>query len=108
MRPIPFWPPAVVLVGLFASVSPAADEYKLHSFARQQLTSEYYSEGANAGDINGDGKVDVVSGPYWYEGPDFKTKHEFYPAKPQNREVFYGRAEAFLAEHLGGRVQESS
>ena len=28
-------------------------------------------------------------------------------AKPQNREVFYARAEAFLAEHLGGRVQEA-
>jgi len=29
-------------------------------------------------------------------------------AKPQNREVFYARAEAFLAEHLGGRVQEAA
>ncbi|HVN11365.1 MAG TPA: S9 family peptidase [Kineosporiaceae bacterium] len=28
-------------------------------------------------------------------------------AKPQNREVFYAKAEAFLAEHLGGRVQAS-
>jgi dipeptidyl aminopeptidase/acylaminoacyl peptidase len=28
-------------------------------------------------------------------------------AKPQNREIFYARAEAFLAEHLGGRMQES-
>ncbi len=29
-------------------------------------------------------------------------------AKPQNRERFYARAEAFLAEHLGGRVQEAT
>ena len=29
-------------------------------------------------------------------------------AKPQNRETFYAKAETFLAEHLGGRVQESS
>jgi dipeptidyl aminopeptidase/acylaminoacyl peptidase len=28
-------------------------------------------------------------------------------AKPQNREKFYAKAEAFLAEHLGGRVQEA-
>ncbi len=27
-------------------------------------------------------------------------------AKPQNREIFYAKAEAFLAEHLGGRIQE--
>lgn len=26
--------------------------------------------------------------------------------KPENREAFYAKAEAFLAEHLGGRVQE--
>ncbi len=29
-------------------------------------------------------------------------------AKPQNREVMYAAAEAFLAEHLGGRVQEQA
>jgi dipeptidyl aminopeptidase/acylaminoacyl peptidase len=29
-------------------------------------------------------------------------------AKPQNRERFYARAEAFLAEHLGGRVEPAA
>lgn len=86
MRPFTTWPLAVITI--LTPTLPAADEYKLHSFSRQQLTNEYYSEGANAGDINGDGKMDVVSGPYWYEGPDFKTKHELYPAKPQNREGY--------------------
>ena len=66
----------------------ADEERALHRFERQQLTDVYYSEGANAGDINRDGKPDVVYGPYWYEGPDFKTKHEIYPAKPQNREGY--------------------
>ena len=32
------------------------------------------------GDFNHDGKMDVVSGAYWYEGPDFKKRHEIYPA----------------------------
>ena len=63
-------------------------DYTLHTFTRQQLTNEYYSEGANAGDLNGDGKPDVVSGPYWYEGPDFKVKHEIYAPKKQNREGY--------------------
>ncbi len=65
-----------------------AQEHTLHTFERQQLSNVYFSEGANAGDINGDGKPDIVYGPYWYEGPDFKTKHEIYPAKPQNREGY--------------------
>ncbi len=65
-----------------------ADDKVLDTFDRQQLTDVYYSEGANAGDVNGDGKPDIVYGPYWYEGPDFKTKHEIYAPVPQNREGY--------------------
>ena len=80
--------PSLLFVLIASAAAALAQDYKLHKFERQQLTNVYYSEGANAGDINGDGKPDVVYGPYWYEGPDFKTKHEIYPAKPQNREGY--------------------
>jgi hypothetical protein len=52
----------------------------LHTFDKIQLTDKFWSEGANYGDFNHDGKMDIVSGPYWYEGPDFKVRHEYYPA----------------------------
>jgi hypothetical protein len=58
----------------------AAGKPVLHSFTKQQLTDEFWSEGAAFGDINKDGKQDVVAGPFWYAGPDFKTRHEFMPA----------------------------
>src|SRR5205814_7884378 len=29
--------------------------------------------------LNNDGKNDLVSGPYWWEGPDFVKRHEYYP-----------------------------
>ena len=73
---------AVVLC--FASAIQAAESL-LHSFQRLTLSTEYYSEGAGFGDVSHDGKPDIVSGPYWYAGPEFKTKHEIYPPKPQNR-----------------------
>src|SRR5207244_8560846 len=57
-----------------------AKEHLLHQFKKIQLTSDFYCEGANFGDFNHDGKMDLVSGPFWYEGPDFKTRHEYYPA----------------------------
>jgi FG-GAP-like repeat len=66
----------------------SAEDFTLHTFKRQRLTDHYYSEGANAGDINGDGKADVVYGPYWFEGPSFEKKYEIYPAKDQNRERY--------------------
>lgn len=65
----------------------AADRV-LHTFESQQLTDVYYSEGAGAGDLNQDGHADVVYGPYWFAGPDFKSKHEIYAAKPQPMERY--------------------
>src|SRR5258708_5627194 len=53
---------------------------RVHTFKKIQLTDQFWAEGANYGDFNHDGKMDVVSGPFWYEGPDFKKRHEFAPA----------------------------
>src|SRR5438105_2615009 len=56
-----------------------AAEQALH-FKKIQLTDQFWAEGADVGDFNHDGKTDVVSGPFWYEGPDFKKRHEIWPA----------------------------
>ncbi len=52
------------------------------TFEKLTLTSHYFCDGIDSGDINRDGHADVVAGPYWYAGPDFQTAHEFYPAVP--------------------------
>jgi putative membrane-bound dehydrogenase-like protein len=51
------------------------------TWKRQQLHGDFYAEGATIGDINGDGKADVVSGPFWWEGPAFEKRHAFYEPK---------------------------
>lgn len=51
------------------------------TWKRQQLHGDFYSEGAGIGDINGDGKPDVVAGPFWWEGPAFEKKHAYYAPK---------------------------
>ena len=38
-------------------------------------------ESAGVFDVNGDGKPDIVSGAYWYQGPDFRKKHFIGPVK---------------------------
>ncbi len=44
----------------------------------KQLTDKFWAEGACAADVNHDGKMDVLCGPYWYAGPDFATVHKIY------------------------------
>jgi hypothetical protein len=47
-------------------------------FKRVQLHDQFWSEGASFGDLNNDGKMDVIAGPWWWEGPDFTKRHEIY------------------------------
>ena len=70
---------AIALIGLLAAANaPAADT--VPGFKKIQLTDQFWAEGADFGDFNHDGVMDVASGPFWYEGPDFKTRHEYRPA----------------------------
>ena len=57
----------------------AAQDRLVHAWNKIQLTDKFWSEGATFGDFNHDGKTDVASGPYWWEGPDFKIRHSYYP-----------------------------
>jgi len=65
---------------LAVSVAAVAGDQKVHTFKKSVLTDKFWSEGAAFGDLNRDGKADIVSGPFWYEAPEFKIRHEFYPA----------------------------
>lgn len=56
-----------------------------HEFRALRLSDQYYSEGANFGDFNKDGKTDIIAGPFWFAGPDFKEKHEIYAPKVEDR-----------------------
>src|SRR5216117_1822225 len=67
-------------VALSGSTLASAKDYVLSSFKKIQLSDKFWCEGASFGDFNHDGKKDVVSGPYWWEGPDFQKRHEYYPA----------------------------
>ena len=64
---------------LMIPVAAAADN-TIHTFEKIQLTDDFWAEGVAIGDINGDGHMDVIAGPYWYEGPDFRKRHEFNSA----------------------------
>ncbi len=88
---------SLVLAGCLAgAVSAAAADYTLHSFKKTTVTKEFLCEGANFGDFNHDGKMDLEAGPYWFEGPDFTIRHEFAPP-PEKPYDPHGYSDYFLS-----------
>jgi hypothetical protein len=45
------------------------------TYKKLQLSDKFYAEGAHFADFNKDGKLDIVAGPFWFEGPDFTKQH---------------------------------
>src|SRR5262245_41668884 len=90
---------AVLIV--FATDCARSEDFAIHSFERRQLSDVYYSEGIAAGDLNRDGHVDIVYGPYWFAGPGFQEKREIYPAKAQPRERYADHFFAWIYDFNG-------
>jgi hypothetical protein len=65
-------------VGYSQSTSKTSVPFKKHI-----LTSEFLSEGVAVGDVNKDGKTDVMAGSFWFEAPDWK-RHEIVHPKTFN------------------------
>lgn len=65
---------------MLLAISPtlAAESHTLHSFDRIQLSDQFHCEGATFADVNRDGAMDIVAGPYWYAGPKFLERTEIY------------------------------
>lgn len=66
---------------LVLAAASAQEENVVRTWKKIKVTDKFYAEGANVGDFNKDGKMDVVAGPFWIEGPDFTKTHLFMEEK---------------------------
>ncbi|MEM9586063.1 MAG: PVC-type heme-binding CxxCH protein [Planctomycetota bacterium] len=62
---------------------------------------QFHAEGSSCGDIDGDGQVDLVAGPLWYRGPDFKASFEIAPARTFPIEVYSDQFSSQVADVNG-------
>jgi len=92
---------AAILVGVSFAQSVIAEDHSLHEFQVIPLTDVYYSEGAGAGDIDGDGVVDAVYGPYWFKGPEFRERHKIFKPVAQPREAYANHFFAWVYDFNG-------
>lgn len=69
MRIRPRWIRAAALLALAGAPSAFADEPA--GWKKHEINARSVFEGAGAFDVDGDGKLDVVSGEQWYKGPDW-------------------------------------
>ena len=101
---------ATAAVGLLSTgcayLHSEASTPRLHSFTKQELSNEFWAEGACFGDINRDGVADVISGPFWYEGPTFKVRHEYATADHVSKSKRNG-AEVTFRGYKGGLGNEN-
>lgn len=97
---------ALPLLLLSISANAVAQEARSGSevtFEKLRLTDKFYAEGAGIGDMNQDGQGDAIYGPYWFEGPEFKTRHGIYTAEEFDPHKYSNNFITFVADVNGDK-----
>ena len=63
-----------------------SQSHRVVGFEKSRIGNVTY-EAASAFDVDKDGHIDIVSGEYWFAGPDFKSQHKICTVAP-NEDYF--------------------
>ncbi len=89
-------PLLVSLLSPLAAQTPTPPRPILPPFRAQILSSQYFSEGAAIGDLDKDGKPDLLSGPYWWKGPGLTQRFKIYPPKAFAKNAYADNFASYL------------
>ena len=105
MQRLAFLIPLALTATLSAqSTTPPALDGK---WTKQQLTDNFWAEGATVADVNKDGKPDVIYGPYWFEGPSFTKRHLIYPDTQRSKVKQADGTEKEIEGFKGAKSEEN-
>jgi hypothetical protein len=90
-----------IIVAMLSLLALPGEERVVRSWKKIQVTDRFYAEGANIGDFNRDGIMDVVAGPYWIEGPDFAKVHPYMEEKAYDPKRYSKNFLAFVYDFNG-------
>jgi hypothetical protein len=70
-------------------------------FTKRQLTDIFLTDAIGVGDLNRDGKLDLVAGPDIFYGPTFNKMTRMYPERPAAQAFFQNSTMAFVYDVTG-------
>jgi hypothetical protein len=79
-----------------------ADEQVGSAFRLQRLNDFYYAWSATAADVNRDGVLDVIAGPHYFLGPDYRVSREIYISRIYNPGAEYAAGAMNIAHDYTG------
>jgi len=71
-------------------------------WTKSVLTTDFVTEGVSAGDLDGDGVPDLVGGPFWFKGPDFKQAVRYRPGYARAIDTYVEDSFLSYVEDLNG------
>ena len=92
------WVFLLVVLGFLVSASVLAEQVR---FKKIIVDKTFRAEGVAVGDINRDGKVDVLAGDVWYAAPDWKM-HEIRPVGQYDGSKGYSQCFANFSQDING------